>query len=530
MVDRAAAKIPVRVESTNLRELPIGPKEGYILSRVDGALTIDEIVEMVGLPPDDVHAAVDRLVELGAVEWAEPPRQRSDRPRSRSMRTDPPRDIDPSSPEATPGQDAPLYDAALLEEDVDLPRDRRLLILETFFRLEQSSHYQVLGVAKDADKGEIRGSYFALSKVFHPDTMFGKNLGAFKPKMEAIFKRITEAYEVLGKKKKRTEYDQYLSLLAQTAAAQTMLEAGEVAAERLRAEVKSGHERTEARREAVQARDAAPRAPGARAAPAPSPAPSPEPSPEPEPAPRRPRPAPKPVDPRRRADTQRRLREMHARRLRPRGRDADPREAPAPAAPAAPRDRKDVLRGLARSLRRVSTITGGVDKVERYLDDARAAEEAGQLLNAANALRLAQAVVDGTRPDIDEWYERVKHQLARQLADTYAKQATYEEENTNWAAAALSWSKVAEGRPDDPGPPRRAALALLKCDGDLRQARTFAQRAVELDPDMALGRRILGQVYLAAGMKLNARRELEEAAKLDPADDIVKNLLREARD
>jgi hypothetical protein len=36
-------------------------------------------------------------------------------------------------------------------------------------------------------------------------------------------------------------------------------------------------------------------------------------------------------------------------------------------------------------------------------------------------------------------------------------------------------------------------------------------------------------VYLGAGLKLNARRELEKAAKLDPSDEMIKNLLKEAR-
>jgi hypothetical protein len=37
------------------------------------------------------------------------------------------------------------------------------------------------------------------------------------------------------------------------------------------------------------------------------------------------------------------------------------------------------------------------------------------------------------------------------------------------------------------------------------------------------------RVLLAAGMRLNARRELEKAVKLDPQNEMIKNLLREAR-
>ncbi|HJL20961.1 MAG TPA: tetratricopeptide repeat protein, partial [Polyangiaceae bacterium LLY-WYZ-15_(1-7)] len=65
--------------------------------------------------------------------------------------------------------------------------------------------------------------------------------------------------------------------------------------------------------------------------------------------------------------------------------------------------------------------------------------------------------------------------------------------------------------------------------GDLRVAKDLAQRAVELAPKSLPARILLGRIFIAAGMKANAKRELEEAAKLDPKDEIVKNLLRELK-
>lgn len=64
-------------------------------------------------------------------------------------------------------------------------------------------YYQVLGVEKKADESQIKRAYKKLVSKFHPD----KNQGD----EEAIgkFKEITEAYEVLGDKQKRAEYDQF---------------------------------------------------------------------------------------------------------------------------------------------------------------------------------------------------------------------------------------------------------------------------------------------------------------------------------
>jgi Flp pilus assembly protein TadD len=63
----------------------------------------------------------------------------------------------------------------------------------------------------------------------------------------------------------------------------------------------------------------------------------------------------------------------------------------------------------------------------------------------------------------------------------------------------------------------------------MHEAQKHAQRLCELKPNDLVARRTLGRVYLAAGLQLNARRELERAAALDPDDEIVKNLLRELK-
>src|SRR5262249_3120693 len=80
------------------------------------------------------------------------------------------------------------------------------------------------------DKKAVRAAYFELSRTFHPDTMFRKNLGSYKQKMEAVFRKLTEAYETLGKKRTRDAYDEYLGLTAITSSAQRDLAGREGAA------------------------------------------------------------------------------------------------------------------------------------------------------------------------------------------------------------------------------------------------------------------------------------------------------------
>src|SRR5262249_47288381 len=112
------------------------------------------------------------------------------------------------------------------------------------------------------------------------------------------------------------------------------------------------------------------------------------------------------------------------------------------------------------------------------------------------------------------------------LAETYAKQAGYEEKNGQWADAARSWARVAKARPHDAHAHERAANALFTSSGDLHEASRLAAEACRLDPKRAAFRVTLANVYLAAGLTLNARRELESAAQLAPHDDTIQAIMR----
>jgi curved DNA-binding protein len=64
-------------------------------------------------------------------------------------------------------------------------------------------YYQVLGVSKTADAGDIKRAYHQLAKKYHPD------LNKDNPQAETRFKEVNEAYEVLGDAQKRKMYDQF---------------------------------------------------------------------------------------------------------------------------------------------------------------------------------------------------------------------------------------------------------------------------------------------------------------------------------
>lgn len=499
-----APRIPSPRRNVDVYALPLSTLEGFVLSRVDGVTSVEDISLMSGVEPEKLLSILERLAELGAVElsWSSSQKPGS-KAREASGVARPPEPRKAADAHFTPTRGR--YAASALDEEVSISLDVRKRILNAFHAIDGCDLYQVLGMPRDSEKKAIRNAYFELSKLFHPDAYFGKDLGSFKPKLEAVFKRLTEAYEVLGKAAKRAEYDEYLVTTEQT--------------RRTLDSIQFTTEEIEKVRRASQQGMPAVTAPPAETQPPKAAAPAPEPAP--------------PVIPR--APLSKAERRAHVRdRLRHRFAEiASQRPPPPPAAPTsqpAPQQRRQsVIDGLRNSIQASSALSGTPHaQIQSHLKRAKDAEQTGDILLAASQLQAALAIDPDNQQLLAE-YDRVSKVVARNLAGNYEKQAHYEEKTGNWEAAARSWARVSDGRPEDANAARRAAEAMLKATGDLHRTQKYAQKAVTLDARSLPNLTVLARVYLAAGLKLNALRELEKAAQLAPNDEMVNNLLREAR-
>jgi curved DNA-binding protein CbpA/cytochrome c-type biogenesis protein CcmH/NrfG len=543
-------RVPRPTSGRDIRSLPLSPTEAFLLSRIDATMNERDLAALTGLSPAEVATALNRLHQLGAIDFIQPatpigsiaarsepgqPPQAGARPSNRPgpMETPRPPGTGPMRPigEPTP----PLYDPSELDEDVEIEPEKKRRILDLYYRLEDLSYYEILGVDEQAEKKKIKSAYYALAPEFHPDKYFRKNLGTYKTKIEAVFTRVTLAHDVLTMKDRREEYDEYLALTKKNRAMSAILEqtprdvasiaaaVDESVAAVTGAYASPGRYSSEPAR--VSSIPPAPRPASIPPVSSPSTPPLSSPSALPLSSPGSPStPAPRPAG---HDDAAERLRRATlARKLSGTRRAATLPPAPAPAhdpaiqarAAEALRQRHDAAQAEAKR-----------QQLQRYLDMGKGALDKQDFASAANAYRIAASLA----PDdakVQATCAEAMHLADIALADGYWKQARYEEEQGRWAEAALSYAKVCNGRPTDGRSHERVAALTLRSSANVRRAVEFARKAVEIDPKSAEFRVTLAGTYFAAGLEKSALGEIERALELAPNDAKIKDLIRVARE
>lgn len=76
-----------------------------------------------------------------------------------------------------------------------------------FDGLEQLTYYQVLAVEPRADYLQVRDAFYARAQRFHPDRFVAMDNEGIKRAVYTVYKRMTEAYNVLSDPELRRLYD-----------------------------------------------------------------------------------------------------------------------------------------------------------------------------------------------------------------------------------------------------------------------------------------------------------------------------------
>jgi curved DNA-binding protein CbpA len=492
-----ASRTPRPVAGRDIRSLPLTPPDAFLLSRIDGSMNEAELAALTGFDLATVVATIDRLALLGAVELErasdtvqttksdvairQPLRQPPPPTQQQSLRVSQTFRTSQTNLRAFTG-DPPDF-----AQVSDLDVDRKRKVVDLYARLTQVDFYALLGITPAADRKAIKRAYYAVAPDYHPDKFYGKNIGSFKPMMEAIFGQLTFAYETLSSLEQRGEYDAYLSAQAQTRSMEELLRGTPEVAPSIDAAASSSSvppERTATKSDPVVPAASSSAPPGVR-------------------------------------DSDRARREALARKLGiPRGSlPPDVRRSAPPPDPVASRE------AATQELKRRHDVMAA----EKRRAQARRYIEAGSAVlkenpaAAANAYRLALAL-DPENPEIIRAHREATQQAAIALADGYLKQGDYESRKGQWVGAARSYARAVAGMPEDPIVLQKAAHATLKAGTDLRQAAEFAKRAVSIAPKRLESRLTLIEAYLGAGFAAGAKRELEAAREIAPQDDRITEL------
>lgn len=227
--------------------LELTPEEYFVLSRVEGAPTVGEVLVTSGLAQPDVERILDKLLQLGAivvtsdrpVRPAQPPlkpagpktpvvrasvatleervRQRRRRTLAAALQPYRPGESERADDgDADDEDDAVEFERHALEliglddERIDpslaIDLDDQRWVLTLLDGEEKLTPFEFLGLAPTHDAKAIKRAFRDTSRRLHPDSYYGKNLGGFPEILSKLFRRAKFYYGELRKESVRAPY------------------------------------------------------------------------------------------------------------------------------------------------------------------------------------------------------------------------------------------------------------------------------------------------------------------------------------
>ncbi len=401
-------RVPRLVPGWESRGVNLSPEEGFLLSRIDGATPWGRLREMSGQPPAQLEGCLERWIEAGlvSVDAGKEPEDAA------------------AEPEDAGEESEAVVDPGAIDTDLDIDAELQERIL-SFDRQLDRPYHELLGVAADADSKTIKRAYFKLSKDFHPDRYFRREIGDYAERLDRVFKKIALAYELLMDPTTRAEIAKSYRVGSspQSAKVATAVKPGD-----------APHKLT--KREMLE-------------------------------------------------------------KLR--------RQVKIP---------DEILFERKRRARELF----GSSRVFRHQENWN---------EAASCIRLAIAF-DPWTDDYKEAFGEVLANLAQMRAEKLIEQAMDTSDGRSEKEALNLLEEAIMHRPSDPEIQHRAAELSMVGD-ELEQAREYAERAVELEPEGAVYHLTLSKVLRCLGLRQQAQSVAQTARKLDPSNPEIQEEFRRLR-
>jgi hypothetical protein len=210
------------------QKITLTPADGFVLSRVDGRSSARDVLALIPQPAEEAERSLFSLLCTGIVGYQQeatstsrrrvtpplssvtpPPRPAVTPPAAAFTGRAPQTPLPAAPPASAPpaASPSPVAEAAA-ERPARVARNAeeiRSLILETHARLRRD-HFEVLGLERTATEAEVREAYAAFARILHPDVC-RDGLEDLRQERDAVFIRLTAAYEVLRDPDSRAAYE-----------------------------------------------------------------------------------------------------------------------------------------------------------------------------------------------------------------------------------------------------------------------------------------------------------------------------------
>ena len=342
--------------------------------------------------------------------------------------------------------------------------------------LEKGSYYDLFGVGREFERAELRTSYYAISRRFHPDRYYRQDLGGHEELLEQVFAGINLAYRTLDDPEEREKYNVELG----------------VRAPKLKPPVPPRKKKADASTLGRKRK--------ARAV--------------------------EPVD----EDGDTHTVDFNLGGRRPSASDSeDAADADAPPRPEKAKKKKkrrDRAPPAVAALKK--QLAARLKKARRHYESGLRQIDEGSWVQAASSLYLA-CQFDPRNPDYQREYERANAKARTAQAQQYIQLAKNAEDYGSHREAVVYYQKAADLNPPDGVAYYRLGQLLWQLDPEDRSALDHLRTAVSKDNGRVEYRLALAEVYEQHSMRLNAHREYKAANQLEPGNETAKAGLKRTR-
>jgi hypothetical protein len=200
-----------RIKSPIDETLDLLPHEAFVLTRFgESPLHIEEVISLSGMPDSATFQTLYTLWLGGFLARTEWNAAFSEKKLATiiSAKLELKREASHLERESVKVDKPPIVTETTPEPAAAEPVETGISLTDYLMRSEGAkTHYEMLGIDAKAEQSEIKQSYFALAKRFHPDHFHHETDTLLVGRVQNSFTRLAQAYDILKTPDSREAYD-----------------------------------------------------------------------------------------------------------------------------------------------------------------------------------------------------------------------------------------------------------------------------------------------------------------------------------